>query len=636
MSNTQKNKEPSPSKDQTIKTEEENEAPEVIEDVKYPALDILSIIKNAQSQNGLKHGDYKRYRHYCTERLKRLRKGVKFTHGRGKFVKKNLTLENINEFKDPRILQVPLYNAERCWAYAMSLKQELSTNKNADPRIRIHIRRRFLKSLKWATLLKDICKKHTEEKSALEAEAYAEYLEGVYNFEIEEWEAAYTNFMRSRKIYDEISKVSDSLQKILYQERIEQIDQSLRYCNFKRGKESLDPVQDSIRPTNDPTLSTQIEKLVAEKMQQNVKNSAEVAYHGKSLPIKNEKTLLAMQKIDELSKVISKLDSSKLEVEEDSEENSRLNSYIELFSLYDEAIKNTAKEKEEYKAMGEAALQINILIANYFQSRKLATIIERNSLMMHNATNKFEKDIGFDNVWNCKKNFKGKTFFPQDIVKLYDNLLQIYKQLLELEGSNPDYKSFKGIELQESCYRALRTFYVACTHFSYGKLVEGYSLLVHFNELANSIQDLERNYEISLEKINRELANDLKKHMERLSALKVRAHINILNQRNKDEDKLKKDTEGAAQGVTKKNENLLQYLKRAQKDSEDNAVPEDIDNMPLIDFPPGVSMLPSKPIFLDLGYSYLRYPNLKNKIKEEETKGIGKVVGKMFGFFKKS
>lgn len=38
---SQKNKEPVPSKDQTIKTEEETEAPEVIEDVKYPALDSI-------------------------------------------------------------------------------------------------------------------------------------------------------------------------------------------------------------------------------------------------------------------------------------------------------------------------------------------------------------------------------------------------------------------------------------------------------------------------------------------------------------------------------------------------------------------------------------------------------------------
>jgi len=41
MSASQKNKEPVPSKDQPNKTEEENEASEVIEDVKYPALDSI-------------------------------------------------------------------------------------------------------------------------------------------------------------------------------------------------------------------------------------------------------------------------------------------------------------------------------------------------------------------------------------------------------------------------------------------------------------------------------------------------------------------------------------------------------------------------------------------------------------------
>ena len=67
--------------------------------------------------------------------------------------------------------------------------------------------------------------------------------------------------MRSRKIYQELSRVSDSLQRILYTERIEQIDQSIRYCNFKLGKETLDTVEDSMRTTTDPSLSTQIEVL---------------------------------------------------------------------------------------------------------------------------------------------------------------------------------------------------------------------------------------------------------------------------------------------------------------------------------------------------------------------------------------
>ena len=179
MSGAQKNaseKNKSPTKVKNIKMdEEENAQKEPLEDVRYPALDsktilvyfsiykVLSMTKNAQSQNGLKHGDYKRYRSYCSKRLKRIRKGIKFTYGKGKFAKRDLSLENINEFKDPRILQIPLYNAERAWAYAMSLKQDLSTNRNADPRIRMHVRSRFLRALKWAQLLKAICKKHTEE-----------------------------------------------------------------------------------------------------------------------------------------------------------------------------------------------------------------------------------------------------------------------------------------------------------------------------------------------------------------------------------------------------------------------------------------------------------------------------------------
>ena len=56
----------------------------------------------------------------------------------------------------------------------------------------------------------------------------------------------------------------------------------------------------------------------------------------------------------------------------------------------------------------------------------------------------------------------------------------------------------------------------------------------------------------------------------------------------------------AIEGTAKKNENLLQYLKRAQKNNEDNTIPEDLENLPLIDFPPNYSLLPSKPIFLDL------------------------------------
>lgn len=54
-------------------------------------LKVHEISKDAQNQNGLRHGDYHQYRQYCTRRLKRVRSSrqVRFMFGKGKsFVQK--------------------------------------------------------------------------------------------------------------------------------------------------------------------------------------------------------------------------------------------------------------------------------------------------------------------------------------------------------------------------------------------------------------------------------------------------------------------------------------------------------------------------------------------------------------------
>ena len=58
------------------------------------------------------------------------------------------------------------------------------------------------------------------------------------------------------------------------------------------------------------------------------------------------------------------------------------------------------------------------------------------------------------------------------------------------------------IELTETTFKTIRNFYVACTHFSYGKLVEGYSLLLHFEELYSGVQTMQKNYDISLQSVS--------------------------------------------------------------------------------------------------------------------------------------
>ena len=106
------------------------------------SLCILETIKAAQAQNGLRHNDYQRYRQYCTRRLRRVRKSVKFTYGRGRqFVKKEVTAEMV---AGERHLFIPLMNAERAWSYAMQLKHEITDSDNS--RLKFSMMNRLIKA----------------------------------------------------------------------------------------------------------------------------------------------------------------------------------------------------------------------------------------------------------------------------------------------------------------------------------------------------------------------------------------------------------------------------------------------------------------------------------------------------------
>lgn len=79
----------------------------------------------SQRNNGVCERNYLRYRQYCSRRLRRLRKSVRFMHGRGKFVKKSVTSDIVSS---ERHLLLPLYNAERAWAYAMQVPAQFYTH----------------------------------------------------------------------------------------------------------------------------------------------------------------------------------------------------------------------------------------------------------------------------------------------------------------------------------------------------------------------------------------------------------------------------------------------------------------------------------------------------------------------------
>lgn len=105
-------------------------------------VDVLIMVKSAQNQNGLRHNDYGRYHHYCTRKLHRMRKSLKFTQGRKQFVAKKVTAEEAKG--NAKFIQLQVFKCEANWAYAMQQKQIVSSGGGKDNANRNANRVRYL------------------------------------------------------------------------------------------------------------------------------------------------------------------------------------------------------------------------------------------------------------------------------------------------------------------------------------------------------------------------------------------------------------------------------------------------------------------------------------------------------------
>lgn len=157
----------------------------VVSPFKYESLRfnfiVLYIVKCAQNQHGLRHGDYQRYQQYVTRKLRRMRKSLRLQQGvRSRVVPKKLTPEIVNE---ARHLILAVFEIERSWAFAMQLKAEA----NSEPRKRFHMISRLRKAAKRAQVLSDLiaavpaCGAQTK----LEITAYIQWIYGILYFELQ-------------------------------------------------------------------------------------------------------------------------------------------------------------------------------------------------------------------------------------------------------------------------------------------------------------------------------------------------------------------------------------------------------------------------------------------------------------------
>ncbi|KAK9995275.1 hypothetical protein SO802_019961 [Lithocarpus litseifolius] len=570
-----------------------------ISDHKF-SINVLQLLKFAQMQHGLRHGDYTRYRRYCTARLRRLYKSLKFTHGRGKYTRKTITESTVTEV---RFLHLVLYTAERAWSHAME-KRQLPDGPNS--RQRIYLIGRLRKAVKWATLFAQLCAVKGDSRTSLEAEAYASYMKGNLLFEQDQnWDTALMNFKSARAVYEELGKYGDLENQVLCRERVEELEPSIRYCLHKIGESNLQAsellqIGEMAGPALD-LFKAKLEAVMAEARSQQAASMTEFHWLGHRFPISNAKTRVAILKAQELEKDLHGPAADSLPAEK------RLAIFDKIFTAYHEARScirsdlvsagNAENVKDDLNGLDKA---VSAVLGQ--------RTIERNQLLVTVAKSKLTRRRDDKNE---------KVTKPEELVRLYDLLLQNTADLSDLVSSGRDRKP-EELSFSEECalkslsFRAERCFYLAKSYSLAGKRAEAYALYCRARSLA---EDALQKFRTLNE--NDQIIKELKMLCDECRSNSCIEHATGIMEEVKAPENLSKRVSNLS--LTGADKKLEKYLLE-KLDSYESAVGDsNVKGVSRIEvFPPAFQAIPRNPIVLDLAYNFIEFPSLESRMKKEK------------------
>ena len=446
------------------------------------SLEIFNVIKSKQAEHGLRHGDHARYRAFCSRRLHRIRKGLGFLHGKGRFVKRALEPSMVRE---PRHLLIPLYTAERAYAYAMVLKRK---NQADNPRLKFRLLHRLNKAAKWSAELARLSSERGDKRTALEAEAYAGFMSGNVHLERERWALALAQLRRTKTICTELCRVSMADQVRQYNQVVEEIMPSIRFCTYnlrasgEGGEEDgaemddeggggveglLDDGAVAEGAAGSDILRSKLEAILHESRARQAEALNEIEVLGERVPIKSEKVRMAIlasqQKILEIEHAGAAAEG-------------QMERYDELFVAFNDALegvradlRQAAKDGSARAGYGESSLR---KLQASLTWQKHDHTVRRTLLLVEDFKRSLRGVGGAGGGAAGGGGAGGKRVAPEDIVRLYDSAIATLGEMGSLDAYREDEGLMGQLAARTAAAKACRSFYLA----------ETYSAAAHFAE----------------------------------------------------------------------------------------------------------------------------------------------------------
>uniref|UniRef100_A0A8C4HVN6 Signal recognition particle subunit SRP68 n=1 Tax=Dicentrarchus labrax TaxID=13489 RepID=A0A8C4HVN6_DICLA len=520
-------------------------------------LEILQIIKESQQQHGLRHGDYQRYRY----------------------------------------LLLVLMEAERAWSYAMQLKQEANT----EPRKRFHLMARLRKAAKHSEKLEKLCESpRVDAKTKLEAQAYTAYLTGMVEFELQEWKRAMEAFNKCKTIYEKLASAFTEELAVLYRQRVDEISPNIRYCAYNIGDQNAinDLMQMRLTGGGGGMMAEKLEALITQARTRQAATMSEVEWRGRTVPVKIDKARIFLLGLADNEAAIAQ--ASNEETKEHLYE-TLLAECRDTIQAVREELKSEAKQRDRGSDADSGKVSNLQFLHSYLTYIKLCTLVKRNESMAHTLQAKLKEP-------EADENKRGPR--PQDLIRLYDIILQSLAELSTLQGLEDDHTFQKEVSLKTLVYKAYRCFFIAQSYVLVKKWSEALVLYERVLKYAKEVQSKAKSFNNSLKDLPdvQELIAEVNAEKYSLQAAAILGEI-------------------PSQQQVKDNTPLCNRLETFRLD------PTLVGKQPnLVQFPPDFQPIPCKPLFFDLALNHVAFPPLDDKVEQKGKGGLTGYIKGIFGF----
>nr|AFK43644.1 unknown [Medicago truncatula] len=360
-------------------------------------------------------------------------------------------------------------------------------------------------------------------------------------------------------------------------------------------------------------FKAKLEAAMAEARSQQAASMTEFHWLGHRFPISNAKTRVAILKAQELEKDIHG------PLAENISADKRLVTFDKIFSAYHDArgciradlatAGNAESVKDDLNGLDKA---VSAVLGE--------RTIERSLLLVKVAKSKLAKR-------NDDKN--EKLTKPEELVRLYDLLLQNTSDLSDLVSSGRDQKP-EEVSFAEECsckslaFRVERCFYVAKSYSVAGKRAEAYALYCRARSLAEDalgkLQKLEGNSKTMVKELE-VLCNECR------SNSCIEHALGIMEEKRTQENISEGISNISLTGAERLEKFLLEKLdvyESAVGDSNVKSAPR------IAPFPPAFQAIARNPIVLDLAYNTIEFPDIQSRMKKDK-RAKGGFISRIFG-----